>query len=389
MSKHALIFGASGIQGWAVTNQLLHGYPDPETFGKITALTCRPVQGHTFWPRNPKLQLVSDIDLRRDDVEHQLAARVPDIATVTTVFFFAYIHNYDRHQEVAINLKVLRNAITAVEALSRRLNFVVHGTGTKAYGIHLMDDFPFRHQLPLTEELPSIPEPHRSKLFYCAQTDWLTAHSRDKSWTYCVLRPDVVVGYVPNGNTYCLAHILAQFLALYREINGEGAKCPFPRSLGSWDCLSNDSGQDTIARFAIHAALHPEHCGAGQTFNVASQNSPLSWSKRWPVLCEFFGLEGAAPQVGKGLLVSQYLADHAAEWSKLEASRGLVSAGEVNAKSALILGHGILASMDFDRQMSLARMHRAWSVGSKPDELSTEEIWWTAFRRFRNAKMIP
>ncbi|PPJ53255.1 hypothetical protein CBER1_11841 [Cercospora berteroae] len=386
MGKHALIFGASGIQGWAVTNQLLNGYPDPAAFEKITALTHRSIQGHTLWPENSKLQLVSGIDLQRDDLEQQLAA-VSDIATVTTVFFFAYIFNEDQDQEVTINRELLKNATTAVEALSENLEFVVHATGTKAYGVHLIDEFPFRHQVPLTEELPSIPEPHRSKLFYCAQTDWLAEYSRSKAWTYCELRPDVVVGFVPNGNAYCLAQLLARFLCLYREINGKGAICPLPGSLGSWDCLSNDSGQDTIARFAIHAALHPEHCGAGQAFNVASHRSPLFWSERWPILCEFFDLEGAPPPAGGGFLASQYLADNRDEWAKLEATHGLVGAEET--KSVHMLGHGMLACMKFDRQLSLERMHQAWSYDGQPEESTTEEIWWTAFRRFRDAKIIP
>ncbi|GIZ37828.1 hypothetical protein CKM354_000126100 [Cercospora kikuchii] len=387
MGRHALIFGASGIQGWAVTNQLLNGYPDPESFEKITALTHRPIQGRTLWPETSKLRLVSGIDLQRDDLEQQLVARVTDIATVTTVFFLAYTFNPDQDQEVATNLKILSNAITAVEALSEKLEFVVLATGTKAYGVHLIDEFPFRHQVPLTEELPSIPEPHRSKLFYCAQTDWLAGHSRDRAWTYCELRPDVIVGFVPNGNAYCIAQLLAKFLALYREVNGKGAICPLPGTLGSWDCLSNDSGQDTIARFAIHAALHPEQCGAGQAFNVASHRMPLSWSERWPILCNFFDLKGAPPPTGEGFLASQFLADHRDEWAELEASHGLVGAEET--RSVHMLGHGILACMKFDRQLSLERMHQAWAHGGKPEESTTEEIWWTAFRRFRDAKIIP
>ena len=89
---HALIFGASGITGWAITNQLLKGYPSPDAFSKVTALTNRPLKlEETLWPNSEKLQMTT-INLLHDKgqegLEADLKSKVKDIDTVSHVYFF-------------------------------------------------------------------------------------------------------------------------------------------------------------------------------------------------------------------------------------------------------------------------------------------------------------
>jgi hypothetical protein len=90
---HALIFGASGISGWAITNQILNGYPSKDAFSKVTALTNRPLSRQdALWPESDKLQLVSGIDLLNKEgqkaLEDEMKSKIEDIDTVTQVFFF-------------------------------------------------------------------------------------------------------------------------------------------------------------------------------------------------------------------------------------------------------------------------------------------------------------
>lgn len=196
-----------------------------------------------------------------------------------------------------------------------------------------IDGFPFADKLPLSEDLPRIPEPWQSQNFYYNQTDWLESQSSGKQWTWCEVRPDVVVGFVPNNNVYCLAQTLGTYLSAYRAIEGEGATCEFPGTEESWEILSNDSSQDIIARFCIHAALNPKTCGQGQAFNVADNSQPSSWSKKWPVICEFFGLKGATPPAGgSGPQPGQYLADHISQWKAIE-KHGLATGRVGNDRS--------------------------------------------------------
>lgn len=66
--SHALVFGASGLVGWGVVDQLLSNYPAQGTFSKVTALVNRPLDiKDSFWPEEsparPKLELVSGFTL--------------------------------------------------------------------------------------------------------------------------------------------------------------------------------------------------------------------------------------------------------------------------------------------------------------------------------------
>lgn len=92
---HAIVYGASGLIGWALVDQLLHQYPSVGTFSKVTAITNRPIDASkSHWPtpdsNRPELQLVSGIDLRHAD-GNTLAASLKqiarDIESVTHVYY--------------------------------------------------------------------------------------------------------------------------------------------------------------------------------------------------------------------------------------------------------------------------------------------------------------
>lgn len=90
---HALIFGASGITGWAITHALLEGYPHPDTFSEVTALTNRPLPAEVAqWPQSEKLQVVSGLDLLTSNgikgLEEEMRSRIKDVETVSHVYFF-------------------------------------------------------------------------------------------------------------------------------------------------------------------------------------------------------------------------------------------------------------------------------------------------------------
>lgn len=88
---HAVVFGCSGINGWALVNQLLSGYPSAGSFSKITAIANRPftVQ-EARWPVDDRLQIVSGIDLLAGDdaqISKALADKVSCVETVSHVYY--------------------------------------------------------------------------------------------------------------------------------------------------------------------------------------------------------------------------------------------------------------------------------------------------------------
>ena len=94
---HALVFGASGISGHALVTQAL-SYPTTNTFAHVTGLTNRPLRiADAGFPDDPRLQLVSGIDLTRDvdTVVQKLKSEVKNVETVSHVFFTAYIEKAD------------------------------------------------------------------------------------------------------------------------------------------------------------------------------------------------------------------------------------------------------------------------------------------------------
>lgn len=214
-------------------------------------------------------------------------------------------------KEISTNVKLLERAVSAMDHLSKSLRFVLLPTGTKAYGVQCLDEFPFEANLPLSESLPRIPEPWQSQNFYYNQTDYMERQAKGKQWTWCEVRPDVIVGFVPQNNVYRLAQTLAIYLSCFAAVEERGVECAFPGTEQSWKILSNDSSQDIVAKFSIHAALNPETCGQGQAFNMADNKTPSSRSVKWPIICHFFGLKGTPPpNGGSGPQPGQYLSDY-------------------------------------------------------------------------------
>lgn len=189
------------------------------------------------------------------------------------------------------------------------------------------------------------------------------------------------IGFVPNNNAYCLAQTLALYLSLYAWVESSGANCPFPGSLKSWKALYNESPQDMVARFSIHASLHPEETASG-SFNCAGEET--SWSAKWPIICASFGLKGVAPIEGS-LGPAEYIKQHRGQWDEMAATKGLKNGFVDNNVSHPIFQYFIMTLLDFDRHMDMGAM-RATGYSELID---TEMCWTVAFDRMRRARIIP
>lgn len=99
MSKSALIFGASGVTGWAFVNEILHDYPKKGTWSKVHALTNRPLkQNDSLWPKDDRLNIVSGIDLLKGTQE-ELETEIAKIEGVKDVTHVYYLGAYPRKKE--------------------------------------------------------------------------------------------------------------------------------------------------------------------------------------------------------------------------------------------------------------------------------------------------
>lgn len=99
---HAIVFGASGLIGWALVDELLGSYPHSASFTKVTAVTNRPLNlSESHWPEvdshRADLQLVSGIDLREGDgttLANALKQAVKDVDTVTHIYYLGMLRHH-------------------------------------------------------------------------------------------------------------------------------------------------------------------------------------------------------------------------------------------------------------------------------------------------------
>lgn len=283
---------------------------------------------------------------------------------------------------------MFRRSITAINALSTKLEFVVLQTGAKMYGCHLLAAHPTDYiSVPLSESSPRLRPPYGDSLFYHPQLDWLASFAADKSWNWCDTRPDIIIGFVPNQNFYSLATSVGVFLSLWREKEGEGSTVPYPGSETAWRARSHDSSSDMIARQTIHLSLSLDKGRKGEGFNVADEKNYRLWESKWPDICAWFGLKGVAPLgEGKGRVeVRTYIKENMGTWSAIEKKYGLKTGRADSALTYKGFEYFLLTQFDFDRQYDMSKMY---ATGFK-EERDTTQSWGGVFERMRQAKIIP
>lgn len=135
MSKSALVFGASGVTGWSFVNEILNDYPKPGIWSKVHALTNRPLsQEQSQWPNDPRLNIVSGIDLLKgtqEELENEMKQKIKGIEDVTHVYYLAYKAGTDVQKELEEAVAMFKRSTIATDYLSKKLEFVVLQTGAK------------------------------------------------------------------------------------------------------------------------------------------------------------------------------------------------------------------------------------------------------------------
>ncbi|TDZ17350.1 Short chain dehydrogenase sirQ [Colletotrichum orbiculare MAFF 240422] len=389
--KAAIVFGASGVSGWAFVNELLQDYPAPGTWSKVYAHFNRPVsREETLWPNDDRLNVISGVDLLGSSVEeisNALRAQAPDIAEVTHAYFLAYKANSAPLVEVKENEILLRRAITALDSLAPSLEFVVLQHGGRYYGLHLMEDRPTGDiHPPYKETMPMLAKPLRDELFYYAQLEWLEKFAADRQWGWCETRPDIVIGFTPAHNAYNLAGTVGVFCSLFRELHGEGAECPFPGTEKSWNAVWSHSSSDMLARQAIHISLTQPWCSRkGEAFNAADSLTASTWSKRWPEICSYFGLQGVKLDQDDPIEMRSFIKGNSSAWEAMETKYNLRQGFADRPFETPSWEHIMMSQFDFDRPYDVAKIY---GTGFS-EERTTLQAWKPVFERMRRAKVIP
>ena len=384
---HALVFGASGISGWAIVKEALN-YPSKRTFASVTGLTNRPLSlPDASLPSDSRLQLASGVDLTAssDSIVDLLKSKVPHIQDITHVFFTAYIEKPDYQDAKQVNTSLLSTAVDALEQLCPNLQVIILQTGGKAYGVEFSQDV--KIVPPLREDYPRIPKPWCDNIFYYAQYDVLETRSRGAKWKFAEVRPDVIVGFVPTTNFMNAALGLALYLSLYREVHGDGAEAVFPGTQTSWTNLHTDTFQDVLAKMELFVALglSDGKIQSGESINCAD-GDVTTWEKTWPGICAWFGLKGVGPKSNGRKVQSfgEFAKSHEDTWENMVKQAGLRSSGMIK-KFGWDFLQAIAVYADFDRQYDLSK---GKELGFS-ESIDTVDGYKISFERFREAKTIP
>ncbi|PYH89335.1 hypothetical protein BO71DRAFT_423085 [Aspergillus ellipticus CBS 707.79] len=388
--KVALVFGASGISGWAVTKNLLE-YPTRSTFGRVIGLTNQPrTREELGFPDDPRLEVYSGVNLRGslDEVVKQMQETIPNVDQVTHVYYLAYSNATAWTENVTeikrINVGMTYNAVHTSDKLCKNMVFFVLQTGTNNYGVAV-----FQHldkitiNTPLKEDAPRIPSPYGDEIFYYAQVDLLKEAAQGKQWRWCEVRPDQIIGHVPCTTSMTTVEPIALYLALYRYVHGPGATVAFPGTPKNYTYTYTDSSQDIMSRAEIYLSVVRPNKANGEAFNIADTATPGPWSVKWPILAEYFGLKSTGPVQKEYTEIDEWWNDHQKDYGRMCQEYGL-QRRDIGPETWVFVGAGFKL-LDRNREFSLDKIRRLGFI----EERSVGHGHLLAFDRLVEARVIP
>ncbi|MGG3642183.1 SDR family oxidoreductase [Bacillus gobiensis] len=263
--KTALVVGATGIIGSYILDH-------------ISSLEGWNVKGvaRNIPSEHPERYISIDL-LNVDDVKEKIKAA----GEVTHIFFAAY-QDFPAlsKDQIEVNTSMLDNVVMTVEETSNSLQRVVLMQGAKVYGAHLG-----KFKTPAKESDPR----HLPPNFYYNQEDFLRSHQEGKSWSWTILRPDLVAG-LSIGNPMSIAMAIAVYASISKEF---GLPLRFPGKEGAYRALVQITDASLLAHASVWAAVQ-DHT-AFEIFNITNGDL-FRWEQLWPKFASFFEMDYAPVQ---------------------------------------------------------------------------------------------
>ena len=353
MANQALVVGASGIVGSAITDLLIsEGW-------KVAGLARHPQARDGLTPI--AANLMDPADLSR-----ALAGQAP-----THVFITTWSRQATEAENIKVNAAMVRNLLEALRPAGS-VRHVALVTGLKhylgpfeAYGKGSLPQTPFR------EEQPRLDVDN----FYYAQEDEVYAAAEKDGFTWSVHRPHTITG-VAVGNAMNMATTLAVYASISRHT---GRPFRFPGSEAQWNSLTDMTDARQLARQLLWASTTP--AAANEAFNIVN-GDVFRWKWMWPRLAEWFGVE-AAPFDGTVQPLEQQMADDAPVWKAMVQQYGLAEA-DINRLTSpwhtdADLGRPIEVVTDMSKSRRLGFL--AYQA--------SDDAFFDVFERLRELKLIP
>jgi nucleoside-diphosphate-sugar epimerase len=353
MSRIALVVGASGIVGSAVSRLLV------EENWQVAGLARNPVAQPGVMPISADLHDPSS-----------LAPALGDLRP-THVFIATWSRQATEAENIRVNSAMVRNVLDAVGPAGA-LSHVALVTGLKhylgpfeAYGKGVLPETPFR------EEQGRLDVAN----FYYAQEDEVFAGARRYGYNWSVHRPHTIIGEAV-GNAMNMGTTLAVYASICKAT---GRPFRFPGSVAQWNSLTDMTDARLLARHLRWAATTP--AAANTAFNVVN-GDVFRWSWMWGRIAEWFGIQPVAFDGEMAPLEIQMVED-AAIWHDIAAKQGL-------AQSDI---HRLISPWHTDADLGrplevVTDMSRSRRLGFL-DYQPSDDAFFDLFASLREKRLIP
>ncbi|KAI9040594.1 uncharacterized protein KD926_008161 [Aspergillus affinis] len=138
-----------------------------------------------------------------------------------------------------------------------------------------------------------------------------------------------------------------------------------------------------LSKAKIYLSVVTPESANKQAFNVAGTSDPGSWSRKWPILAEYFGLKGTAPQEDAWSELEIWWTGHQTDYLAMCHEYGLCARRIPPECWALVKAGFTL--LDRNREMSLDKIR---GVGFT-EKLAVGEGHCVVFDRLKETRFIP
>lgn len=353
MTQTALVVGASGIVGSAITQLLL------EHDWQVAALSRSPSSVPGVIPVAADLQDPASLNAALADLKP------------THVFITTWSRQATEAENIRVNAAMVRNVLDAVRP-ANSVQHVALVTGLKhylgpfeAYGKGTLPQTPFRETQPRLD----------IENFYYAQEDEVFAAAKKDGFTWSVHRPHTVTG-VAVGNAMNMATTLAVYATICKAT---GRPFVFPGSRVQWDSLTDMTDARQLAQQQLWAATTPE--AANQAFNITN-GDVFRWSWMWGQIADYFGLQ-AADFPGQPAPLEEQMADDQTAWTDI-VNKHQLKEGDINR--LISPWH---TDADLGRPIEVVTdMSKSRKLGFSAFKAS-DDAFFEVFEKLRSERLIP
>ncbi len=360
MSDHVLVVGASGVVGTAVLRHFAGARGDP-----VTAVSRRP-------PVDAFGATHVAVDLRDRDA---CAALVRDHAGVTRLVYAALherpglVAGWLDEAQIETNRLMLANLLDALEQHAPALRHVTLLQGTKAYGVHVHPlQVPARENRSERRDVPN---------FYWAQEDLVRERHARASWSWTILRPQIVFG-LSLGAAMNLIPALGAYGALRKE---RGEPLAYP---GGTAPVLEAVDADLLARIIDWCGHAP--AARDEIFNVTN-GDVFTWRGVWPTIADALGMEPGPDEPER---LGETMPGRAAAWDALRTRHGLAApdlaafVGESFHYADFCMAHGATEPLP-PALVSTIKLRQAGFT----EVVDSEAMFPRWFEEFQERRLLP